>query len=312
MRHAAIPLLALTLALAACEPMPPGPQFSPVIAPRGTGVGLPPVQPISATPVTGTFAPDPAGPPIIEETLTDGTTGIVPPPATPLDPSIGAAVDAFGPAGAIGDTSGPAQTLPLGAPIATTPLGGGAPLPDAPFGTVPGGPLPDIQYRGGRIDARSPGYDDALAPAAPAIPGVASSAAAVTPAAAPGISDEQSFDAVQRRTIETDAERLAILRANRQEVAPEPVPVRPADAAPNIVRYAIAAPNDVGQRVHRRGGLLSMARLRDACARYASPDRAQEAFLAAGGPARDRHGLDPDGDGFACGWDPTPFRRALN
>ena len=90
------------------------------------------------------------------------------------------------------------------------------------------------------------------------------------------------------------------------------MPLRPAGAAPNIVSYALAAPNAVGQPVHRRSGLLSIARLRDACDRYASPDRAQQAFLAAGGPERDRHGLDPDGDGYACGWDPAPFRRALN
>ena len=38
---------------------------------------------------------------------------------------------------------------------------------------------------------------------------------------------------------------------------------------------------------------------------------AQEAFLKAGGPERDRYGLDPDGDGFACRWDPTPFRAAI-
>ena len=40
-------------------------------------------------------------------------------------------------------------------------------------------------------------------------------------------------------------------------------------------------------------------------------DVAQEAFLAQGGPQSDRKGLDPDGDGFACDWDPRPFRAAL-
>ena len=33
-------------------------------------------------------------------------------------------------------------------------------------------------------------------------------------------------------------------------------------------------------------------------------------FLAAGGPERDRKGIDPDGDGFACGFNPAPFRAA--
>ena len=47
------------------------------------------------------------------------------------------------------------------------------------------------------------------------------------------------------------------------------------------------------------------------CAKYVSDAAAQEAFLKTGGPERDRYGLDPDGDGFACRWDPTPFRAAI-
>ena len=38
---------------------------------------------------------------------------------------------------------------------------------------------------------------------------------------------------------------------------------------------------------------------------------AQEEFLRTGGPERDKLGVDPDGDGFACAWDPRPFRTAL-
>jgi hypothetical protein len=39
---------------------------------------------------------------------------------------------------------------------------------------------------------------------------------------------------------------------------------------------------------------------------------AQIAFLERGGPKRDTLGLDPDGDGFACYWDPAPFRKAVS
>ena len=49
-----------------------------------------------------------------------------------------------------------------------------------------------------------------------------------------------------------------------------------------------------------------------ACARYPSPEAAQQAFLSSGGPKRDPKNLDPDGDGFACYWDPTPFQQAKN
>ena len=47
------------------------------------------------------------------------------------------------------------------------------------------------------------------------------------------------------------------------------------------------------------------------CADYRTPDEAQRDFLTRGGPERDSRGLDPDGDGFACGWDPAPFRAAV-
>ncbi len=38
------------------------------------------------------------------------------------------------------------------------------------------------------------------------------------------------------------------------------------------------------------------------CGDFASAADAQRFFLAAGGPTRDRHDLDRDGDGFACEW----------
>ncbi|MBE3640284.1 hypothetical protein ICN82_18935, partial [Mangrovicoccus sp. HB182678] len=44
------------------------------------------------------------------------------------------------------------------------------------------------------------------------------------------------------------------------------------------------------------------------CAPYADAAAAQQAFLAAGGPQQDALGLDADGDGFVCGFDPAPYR----
>ncbi|MXQ06482.1 hypothetical protein GQ651_01340 [Alphaproteobacteria bacterium GH1-50] len=127
----------------------------------------------------------------------------------------------------------------------------------------------------------------------------------------PTISDEQSFDAVAgRETIESDAERLERLRAQRQEVAPVPVPERTESGRPNVVAFALSSQNRVGEQVYRRSGTVSASRFQRNCARYSTADQAQEDFLAAGGPERDRRGLDPDGDGFACFWDPSPFRAA--
>ncbi|MFG5380732.1 hypothetical protein [Yoonia sp. R2-816] len=127
----------------------------------------------------------------------------------------------------------------------------------------------------------------------------------------PGISDEQSFDAVAgRETIESDAERRAAQAAARQEIQPTAVPQRPSSTGPNIVEYAINAPNVKGQEWYSRSILSGQGRFQRNCAGYASPDEAQRDFLSRGGPERDRLGIDPDGDGFACGWDPAPFKRA--
>jgi hypothetical protein len=126
-----------------------------------------------------------------------------------------------------------------------------------------------------------------------------------------GISDEQDFNAVAaRETIESDAERIARNRAEYVVVEPGALPQRPGDTGPNIVEFALATNHAPGVQLYRRGGIA----LRDqaaACAKYASPDQAQQEFLERGGPERDRLGVDPDGDGFACTWDPRPFRTAL-
>lgn len=124
----------------------------------------------------------------------------------------------------------------------------------------------------------------------------------------PGISDEQNFAAVSgRETIESDAERLERQRAAYQVIAPEPLPTRSGASGPNIVAFALNTTNGVGEAIYRRSG-GSAERAERACGRFASPGLAQEEFLASGGPENDRKGLDPDGDGFACDWDPTPFR----
>ncbi len=128
----------------------------------------------------------------------------------------------------------------------------------------------------------------------------------------PGISDEQNFDAVSgRESIESDAERRAAQAAAREQVQPTAVPERPSDTGPNIVEYAINAPNAKGQEWYSRSILSGQARFQRNCAGYLTPDDAQRDFLARGGPERDRLGIDPDGDGFACGWDPAPFKQAF-
>ncbi|MDW3222720.1 MAG: hypothetical protein R8G34_07480 [Paracoccaceae bacterium] len=144
-------------------------------------------------------------------------------------------------------------------------------------------------------------------PAPPTVSGAASTAAVNNP----GISDENNFDAVaERQTIESDAERIASNAAQYEVVQPEALPTRSTDAQPNIVAFALETKHPKGQSVYARAGFGGESRAERNCADYASPDLAQIDFLGRGGPVRDRRGLDPDGDGYACTWDPAPFRRA--
>ncbi len=127
----------------------------------------------------------------------------------------------------------------------------------------------------------------------------------------PNISDEQNFDAVaSRESIESDAERIARNREQLEVVAPTAVPERSSTGRPNVVAFALATTHPLGTQVYRRTGGANVNRFNRECARYPSPDRAQEAFLGSGGPQRDRRGMDPDGDGYACFWDPSPYRTA--
>lgn len=128
-----------------------------------------------------------------------------------------------------------------------------------------------------------------------------------------GISDEQDFEAVsERQTIESDAERLERLRAEYQVIQPTALPEREGQGGPNIVAFALETVHPVGTQMYRRPGTQpSREAFLTRCAAYVSNDAAQRAFLEAGGPERDRRRLDPDGDGYACLWDPTPFRAAM-
>lgn len=127
----------------------------------------------------------------------------------------------------------------------------------------------------------------------------------------PGISDEQDFSAVaSRETIESDKQRIEANREAYQVIQPTAVPNRPAKLGPSIVEYALSTRNGVGEQQYSRSTLFAESKFNKNCAKYSSSDQAQEAFLASGGPQRDRMGLDPDGDGFACYWDPAPFRLA--
>ena len=124
----------------------------------------------------------------------------------------------------------------------------------------------------------------------------------------PGISDTNNFNALaERESIEDNAARLAAQREVFEVIPPTDLPER-GRSRPNIVQYALGTKHPVGEVIWGRSGFNSEARFNRNCAKYPSSDLAQEDFLARGGPRNDRLGLDPDGDGYACYWDPTPYR----
>jgi hypothetical protein len=210
------------------------------------------------------------------EAQLNGTVPPGPPPVTGFDPArVGAAINA-----AEQGTGAPlngTQPMPLDSTTGAL-IGGNAALAaDRPRGNAPAGIVETTSEMAG----------------------------------AGGISDEQDFNAVSaRETIESDAQRIARNKSQYQVIQPTALPTREDDTGPNIVQFAVSTTNGVGEQVYSRSA-IHLGSAASACRRYQSPDLAQEAFLKAGGPERDPKGLDPDGDGFACAWDPLPFRTAL-
>lgn len=186
----------------------------------------------------------------------------------------------------------------------------GAPDTGAVALTSLGATLPPRSGTGADLGAplNAMGLDSAATASGPSA--VAQANATPLPRTASGavMSDENNFDAVAaRETIASDKARIAANRAAYQQVQPGALPARSGDTGPNLAAYALQASNRLGEPVWQRGG-LSLVNHNRACAKFASVDQAQIAFLTKGGPQRDPGNLDPDGDGFACFWDPTPFQ----
>jgi hypothetical protein len=187
-------------------------------------------------------------------------------------------------------------TLPPPAPGAPPPAFPPNPV-EAP---ITGTPVTNAPVAGGQITS---GPIPGAAPAAAGVPVRGGTTNSV------GISREQDFGAVSaERSIEADAERLAAARAQRVEVAPREL-VRPEGVGTNVISYAVEQARPVGAAgSFPRGAFASQRRAQGRCQAYRTADAAQAAFLEAGGPATDRLGVDPDGDGNACSWDPAAYR----
>lgn len=111
---------------------------------------------------------------------------------------------------------------------------------------------------------------------------------------------------IEQQKIDARIAEEQLAAARSQLVIVQPTSVPRSDPSVNIALYAQQTSNAPGERIYARNRGLGGG---GACGRFSSPDEAQRAFLAAGGPTADPRNLDSDGDGFACSWDPTPYRQ---
>ena len=125
------------------------------------------------------------------------------------------------------------------------------------------------------------------------------------------ISDEQDFaSVVQRETIESDSQRIKENEENLLIYDPIDHPEKAGQS--DVVSFALNTKHTPGTVLFRRNTLFfSREQYLERCNAYIDSEAAQQAFLDAGGPEEDELKLDPDGDGFACSWNPVKYRLVL-
>ncbi len=86
--------------------------------------------------------------------------------------------------------------------------------------------------------------------------------------------------------------------------------ILPPPLIPRVAAFALRTTHSVGQQQYRRNPFRRDGQ--GICGQFPTRDQAQDRFLRDGGPERDPNGMDPDGDGFVCGFDPTDLRASAN
>ena len=125
------------------------------------------------------------------------------------------------------------------------------------------------------------------------------------------VSDEQDFaSVVQRETIESDSQRI---KENEDKlVIYDPIEHPEKVGQSDVVSFALNTKHTPGTVLFRRNtAFFNRTKYLERCDAYIDSEAAQQAFLDAGGPEKDDLNLDPDGDGFACSWNPVKYRLVL-
>ena len=76
----------------------------------------------------------------------------------------------------------------------------------------------------------------------------------------------------------------------------------------NVAHFARDTKNKKGEKIYNRLS-FNIYNNWNECSKFKNNDDAQRKFLKDGGPTKDKFNLDPDGDGFACEWDPDIYRK---
>ena len=75
----------------------------------------------------------------------------------------------------------------------------------------------------------------------------------------------------------------------------------------NLAVFARSVSNNIGEKIYYRNFLSNENNSN--CKKFSNKNAAQIFFLENGGPKNDYHNIDVDGDGFACSWDPSIYRK---
>ena len=124
-------------------------------------------------------------------------------------------------------------------------------------------------------------------------------------------SDDGTLDLSQfsfeQEKIDRDKAAAFILEVREKRITIEPGDIPNIIATVNIATHARSTNNPMGKRLFKRN-YIKTKNDQNNCARFIVKDDAQRYFLANGGPELDPLKLDPDGDGYACFWNPESFR----
>jgi hypothetical protein len=109
---------------------------------------------------------------------------------------------------------------------------------------------------------------------------------------------------------ETDEPHAARTQSARVGCAPSDLRNRAVGAdRPDPINNALSTSHRLGMRRHCSTPTSPIRHART-CLDVRTTDKAREWFMPKGGLACARRGLDPDGDGGVCGWDPSVCQAA--